>query len=52
MQQMEWREELSDMYEQTDPFYALGLLESQVNQKIKNNLTKLKGILESELSLL
>jgi molecular chaperone HscB len=48
MQQMEWREELSEISEQTDPLGALESLEDEINQTIKSDLTKLKNFLESE----
>ena len=48
MQQMEWREELSEISEQTDPLSALESLEDEINQTIKNDLTKLRNLLESE----
>ena len=48
MQQMEWREELSEITERTDPLGALGLLEDEINQMIKSDLTKLRQLLESD----
>jgi molecular chaperone HscB len=48
MQQMEWREELAEIAEQTDPLGALELLEDEINQSIKSDLTKLGHLLESE----
>ena len=51
MQQMEWREELAEIAGRTDPLSALESLEDEINQTIKNDLTKLKNFLESEGSL-
>jgi molecular chaperone HscB len=48
MQQMEWREELAEIAEQTDPLSALESLEDEINQSIKSDLTKLKNLLESD----
>jgi molecular chaperone HscB len=48
MQQMEWREELAEIAEQTDPLGALESLEDEINQSIKSDLTKLGHLLESE----
>jgi molecular chaperone HscB len=48
MQQMEWREELAEIAEQADPMSALESLEEEINQTIKNDLTKLKSLLESD----
>ena len=50
MQQMEWREELAEITEQTDPFSALESLEDEINQTIKSDLVKLGNLLESERS--
>jgi molecular chaperone HscB len=51
MQQMEWREELAEIAERTDPLSALESLEDEINQTIKSDLTKLKNFLESEGAL-
>ena len=51
MQQMEWREELSEIADQADPLCALESLEDEINQTIKSDLTKLRNLLESERSL-
>jgi molecular chaperone HscB len=48
MQQMEWREELAEISERTDPLSALESLEDEINQKIKSDLTKLRSFLESD----
>ncbi|MGK0269015.1 MAG: molecular chaperone HscB [Paraglaciecola sp.] len=48
MQQMEWREELSEISEQTDPLSALESLEDEINQTIKSDLTKLRNFLKSD----
>jgi molecular chaperone HscB len=48
MQQMEWREELSEISDRADPLSALESLEDEINQTIKNDLAKLKGLLESK----
>lgn len=48
MQQMEWREELAEIAEQADPLSALESLEDEINQTIKNDLSKLGNLLESE----
>jgi molecular chaperone HscB len=47
MQQMEWREELADIAQRTDPLGALSLLEDEINQSIKSDLTKLRCFLKS-----
>ena len=51
MQQMEWREELSEISEQTDPLIALESLEDEINQTIKSDLTKLRNFLKSDLTV-
>ncbi|WP_339722240.1 co-chaperone HscB [uncultured Paraglaciecola sp.] len=48
MQQMEWREELAEITDQTDPLAALSALEDEIKQTIKNDLAQLKEFLESE----
>lgn len=48
MQQMEWREELSEIAEQTDPLSALEELESEIKLAIKNDLSQLKEFLGCE----
>ena len=48
MQQMEWREELAEIADRTDPLSALESLEDEINQKIKSDLTKLRSFLESD----
>jgi molecular chaperone HscB len=48
MQQMEWREELAEIAERTDPLSALESLEDEIKQTIKSDLTKLKNFLESD----
>ena len=48
MQQIEWREELSEVSEQTDPLSALESLEDEINQTIKSDLIKLRNFLESQ----
>jgi molecular chaperone HscB len=48
MQQMEWREELAEIADQTDPLSALESLEDEINQRIKSDLTKLRHLLESD----
>jgi molecular chaperone HscB len=47
MQQMDWREELAEIAEQTDPLGALKSLEDEINLRIKSDLTKLSHLLES-----
>ncbi|MFT6990731.1 MAG: molecular chaperone HscB [Paraglaciecola sp.] len=51
MQQMEWREELAEIAEQADPLSALELLQDEINQTIKSDLTTLSHLLESGRSL-
>jgi molecular chaperone HscB len=51
MQQMEWREELSEISEQAEPFRALVSLEDEVNQTIKSDLIKLRNFLKSDLTV-
>jgi molecular chaperone HscB len=51
MQQMEWREELSEISEQAEPFRALESLEDEVNQTIKSDLIKLRNFLKSDLTV-
>ena len=51
MQQMEWREELSEISEQTDPLSALESLEDEINQTIKSDLAKLRNFLKSDLTV-
>jgi molecular chaperone HscB len=51
MQQMEWREELAEITERTDPLIALESLEDEINQTIKSDLTKLRNLLESADSM-
>jgi molecular chaperone HscB len=51
MQQMEWREELSEISEQADPLRALESLEDEINQTIKSDLIKLRNFLESDLTV-
>ena len=51
MQQMEWREELSEISEQTDPMSALESLEDEINQTIKSDLAKLRNFLKSDLTV-
>jgi molecular chaperone HscB len=51
MQQMEWREELSEISEQADPLRALESLEDEINQTIKSDLIKLRNFLESDLAV-
>jgi molecular chaperone HscB len=48
MQQMEWREELAEIADQTDPLSALESLEGEINLRIKSDLTQLSHLLESE----
>jgi molecular chaperone HscB len=48
MQQMEWREELAELTERTDPLVALESLEDEINQTIKSDLTKLRDLLASD----
>jgi len=48
MQQMEWREELAEISERTDPLSALESLEDEINQTIKSDLAKLRQSLLSE----
>ncbi|MBL4632023.1 MAG: co-chaperone HscB [Paraglaciecola sp.] len=50
MQQMEWREELAEIAERTDPLSALASLEDEINQTIKADLTTLAQSLKSEQS--
>lgn len=47
MQQMEWREELADIAQRSDPLGALFSLEDEINQSIKSDLTKLRCFLKS-----
>ena len=47
MQQMEWREELADIAQRSDPLGALSSLEAEINQSIKSDLTKLRCFLKS-----
>ena len=47
MQQMEWREELADIAQRSDPLGALSSLEDEINQSIKSDLTKLRCFLKS-----
>jgi molecular chaperone HscB len=47
MQQMDWREELAEIAEQTDPLGALKSLEDEINLRIKSDLNKLSHLLES-----
>ncbi len=51
MQQMEWREELSEISEQADPLRALESLEDEINQTIKSDLIKLRNFLKSDLTV-
>jgi molecular chaperone HscB len=51
MQQMEWRDELSEVSEQTNPLGALESLEDEINQTIKSDLVKLRNFLESDQPL-
>ena len=48
MQQMEWREELAEIAEQSDPLSALESLEDEINHRIKSDLIQLSHLLESE----
>jgi molecular chaperone HscB len=48
MQQMEWREELAEIAEQTDPLSALESLEDEIKQTINKELAQLKDLLGSE----
>lgn len=48
MQQMEWREELAEITEQTEPLAALASLENEINQKIKTDLNQLRLFLKVE----
>jgi molecular chaperone HscB len=48
MQQMEWREELAEIAEQTEPLSALESLQDEINQTIKSDLIKLGHLLESD----
>ena len=48
MQQMEWREELAEVDQQSDPLNVLSALEDEINQTIKSDLAQLKAFLESE----
>jgi molecular chaperone HscB len=48
MQQMEWREELAEVDQQSDPLNVLSALEDEINQTIKSDLAQLKTFLESE----
>lgn len=50
MQQMEWREELAEIAQRTDPLSALASLEDEINQTIKADLTTLAQSLKSEQS--
>ncbi len=51
MQQIEWREELAEIAERTDPLSALESLEDEINQTIKSDLTKLRNFLESDQAM-
>ena len=51
MQQMEWREELSEISEQADPLRALESLEDEINQTIKSDIIKLRNFLKSDLTV-
>jgi molecular chaperone HscB len=48
MQQMEWREELADIADSSDPLGVLESLEDEINQTIKSDLAKLKSLLDSD----
>jgi molecular chaperone HscB len=48
MQQMEWREELAEVDQQSDPLNVLSALEDEINQTIKSDLAQLKAFLASE----
>ena len=48
MQQMEWREELAEVDQQSDPLNVLSALEYEINQTIKSDLAQLKAFLASE----
>ena len=48
MQQMEWREELAEVDQQSDPLSGLSALEDEINQTIKSDLAQLKAFLASE----
>lgn len=48
MQQMEWREELAEVEERTDPLNALDELDDEVKQHITHRLTVLAGLLEEQ----
>lgn len=48
MQQMEWREQLAEITEQTDPMSVLESLEDEIKQTIKNDLDKLRTLLASD----
>ena len=47
MQQMEWREQLSEITEQADPLSVLESLEDEINHTIKSDLDKLRSLLAS-----
>lgn len=51
MQQMEWREELAEITVQTDPMSALESLEAEIDKTIKNDLAKLRSLLESDQAM-
>ncbi|WP_293746014.1 co-chaperone HscB [uncultured Paraglaciecola sp.] len=48
MQQMEWREELAEVDQQSDPLNVLSALEDEISQTIKSDLAQLKAFLASE----
>ncbi|MEP0355691.1 MAG: co-chaperone HscB [Paraglaciecola sp.] len=48
MQQMEWREILAELDQNSDPLDALESLEDEIKQSIKSDLNKLQSLLVSE----
>ncbi|MGS2721952.1 co-chaperone HscB [Paraglaciecola aestuariivivens] len=50
MQQMEWREQLAEVDEQTDPLSALDDLAEIIEQSLKSELSQLKALLDQAQS--
>ncbi|MEP2603387.1 MAG: Fe-S protein assembly co-chaperone HscB, partial [Paraglaciecola sp.] len=48
MQQMEWREALAELDDNSDPLDVLESLEDEITQNVKSDLGKLQSLLASE----
>jgi hypothetical protein len=51
MQPMQWRDELADIAQRTEPLGASSSLEDAINQTIKSDLTQLRSLLEIALPI-